>query len=585
MRLLPTLLALALLLAPAEAQNQNLLIVLADDLGVDMVGAYGEGNDMPPTPTIDSLATSGVLFRNAWANPSCSPTRACTQTGRYPSRTYIGLWIDYPHDSFTRGTLNPAEVTIPEVLDMDGGTYAHGFIGKWHMSYASQGLGVPNEAGWSHYAGMLDGQVGSYTNYTQVVNGVAHNETTYLTTRQVDDAISWIQGQSEPWVCYLAFQAPHLPFHVPPANLHTQNLAGVPITTSSRPHYKALIEAMDTELGRLFTTLGTTTMANTNVVFMGDNGSVQNTAVAPFKGSKAKGSPYEGGLNVPLIFSGPAVVNPGREVADLAGAVDIFPTVLALTDALDSVPAWVELDGVDLSPYLDETVTAPVRDHIYSEQFIGSSWPAPAIDGHATIRNAQYKLIQYQTKSDLFYDLQSDPWENNNLLPYSSMTVAQKQNFDALTAQIATIRAKSPAITPFGSSSCLGSTGLVPQQVSGGIPKLGGLYSVEVQDCLPVSIAYHVLGLDTSQWLGLPLPLDLSALGGGTGCEIHVSPYQLAPHITNAIGSATHFVLVPNTPALVGMNVFHQWVALDPAAPGNGLGWVTSPPLAARLGL
>ena len=78
------------------AQRANLLVIVADDLGVDSVGAYAEGRDLPPTPTLDQLARRGVLFRNAWATALCSPTRAAIQTGRHGSRTGVGAPVTYP---------------------------------------------------------------------------------------------------------------------------------------------------------------------------------------------------------------------------------------------------------------------------------------------------------------------------------------------------------------------------------------------------------------------------------------------------------------------------------------------------------
>ena len=107
------------------------LIIVADDLGVDYVGVYGEGSAPPPTPNIDGLAGRGVLFRNAWANPSCSPTRACINTGRYPFRTLVGRWIRHLNNSEPIGTLQEREWTLPEVLDSaaDFGTTSEDAVG------------------------------------------------------------------------------------------------------------------------------------------------------------------------------------------------------------------------------------------------------------------------------------------------------------------------------------------------------------------------------------------------------------------------------------------------------------------------
>ena len=92
-KLLRTTLAVGVLLAPVFPAGavDNFLIIVGDDLGVDKIGVYGEGPSPPPTPTIDSLALEGVLFRNAWANPTCAPTRAAALTGRYGFRTGVGV--------------------------------------------------------------------------------------------------------------------------------------------------------------------------------------------------------------------------------------------------------------------------------------------------------------------------------------------------------------------------------------------------------------------------------------------------------------------------------------------------------------
>ncbi|MDP6387500.1 MAG: sulfatase-like hydrolase/transferase, partial [Planctomycetota bacterium] len=85
---------LALFTAPVHSVVQdNTLVLLSDDLGVDIVTCYLEGPVVAPTPNIDSLAREGVLFRNAWANPVCSPTRAHLQTGRYGFRTGVGMIV------------------------------------------------------------------------------------------------------------------------------------------------------------------------------------------------------------------------------------------------------------------------------------------------------------------------------------------------------------------------------------------------------------------------------------------------------------------------------------------------------------
>lgn len=125
---------LFLLASPAASQIGELpnfdriAVIVLDDVGVDMLSCYGEGADTPNTPHICGLAQEGVLFRNAWANPTCSPTRATVQTGRYGFRNGV---------SGPGVVLPDAEVTIPEVL-ADPINEHLGFntaaIGKWHLS-------------------------------------------------------------------------------------------------------------------------------------------------------------------------------------------------------------------------------------------------------------------------------------------------------------------------------------------------------------------------------------------------------------------------------------------------------------------
>jgi hypothetical protein len=371
--------------------------------------------------------------------------------------------------------------------------------------------------------------------------------------------------------------------HEPPADLHSQVLAGVP-TGCSRPHYKAAIEAMDSELGRLFASLGPEVMRKTNVIFLGDNGSIQGMAALPFLPGRAKGTPYEGGLNVPLIVAGPAIVDPGREVAELACTVDVFHTVLDLAGALDALPPWVQTDGVSLLPYLDGSASVPLREFAFGEQFLGNSWPAPLDDGFAAIRNATYKLIQRVDDRDELFDLLADPWERRNLLN-APLTPVQARNLAELRDEMADIRANRASVVTFGASTCSGSNGLVPRMESNGKPGIGSRYSVWVTNCLSHSPVLHLFGIDAMSWQGQPLPLSLSDIGGGSGCAIHIAPDFVSVERTDALGAAMHSITVPNTPGLVGTKVFHQWLALDPGAPGNSLGWVTSDALAARIGL
>ena len=556
-----TLLAIASSIGAVAQSSNNLLVIVADDLGVDYVTAYREGSAPAPTPNIDALAKRGVLFRNAWANPSCSPTRASLMTGRYPFRTLVGRWIRYPNNSEPIGTLSDREWTLPEVLDRAKSGYAHACVGKWHINDVREGLLTPTKrAGWSHFTGTMWGQIPSYTRWPRVANGRESTSTKYATTQMTDDALAWIKAQSKPWVCYLTYCAPHLPLHAPPSHLHTQKLSGLSPSRQPRPFYRAMIEAMDTEMGRLFKALGSE-LAHTNVIFIGDNGSVQRMAVAPFDGNRAKGTPYEGGLNVPLIVAGPDVKSGGREVKALTSAVDVFATALDLCKAKSGLPSWVANDSVSLVPYLTNPAQKPLRKFVYSEQFTGAKWPRPNQNGHSVIRDERYKLIYWRSRSHEFYDLAADPWERTNLLR-RTLNSQERQAHTALVNEIGRLRTPQARFVPFGSNRCAGAAG-TPTISARGRPILGGSFDVTLSRVTAQRPALLALGFSSTHWGALPLPLDLRPFGGANGCMLGSSGEILIPMISSAQGTASLKLQIPFAPELTDHAFFVAWLVAE----------------------
>jgi arylsulfatase A-like enzyme len=353
-------------------QPGNVLVLVADDMGVDQLRLYGQGLDYPPTPNLEFMARSGVVFRNAWSEPTCSPTRAALMTGRHGFRHSIGVAVDPFADTFG---LRASEVTLPEMLDLGtGGRYAHALIGKWHLTPYSAGDLAPNQAGFAHFAGSLEGQIMNYVNWRRVVDGVPSMSSRYATSATVDDALAWIGQQNGPWLCFVSFQAPHAPFHAPPANLHTQNLpSGTPKSSCSqatgndpRPFYKAMVQALDTEIGRLLSSLPARELARTTILFTADNGSEPCVAAPPT--NRAKSTLYQGGIHVPLLAAGYRV---GRGVSDaLVTSSDLFATVaeLAGVDLAATLPGH-ELDSVSFAASLAEPARPGARAYAFAEIF------------------------------------------------------------------------------------------------------------------------------------------------------------------------------------------------------------------------
>ncbi|MFT4538938.1 MAG: arylsulfatase B [Planctomycetota bacterium] len=403
----------------------NIIMVLADDFGVDLFNAYDEGNVPPCTPHLDTLAGEGMLFRNAWTNPVCTPTRAAVLTGRYGFRTGMG--------GVGGGTALPAsELIVPEMLL----GYESSAVGKWHLGSGGGGGGAggnmhPNSSGFDYYAGALGGGVGDYYQWQKVTNGQTSTSTTYATTDTADEAIAAMLSMPEPWFLYVSFNAPHSPWHEPPDTLCPNNglcqmgfCGNLPSNAGNRRLGKAMVEAMDTEFGRVLQTLEQID-PDALVVFMGDNGTPGQLSQAPFESNHAKGTMYEGGVNVPLIIKGTGVAQ--GECDALVSSVDLFATFADVAGAPDTTE-----DSISLVPYFSNP-HLNLRETVYSEIFSPNGSVLPIADHRRAIRDRRYKLIRENGQPDEFYDLLQDPFETSNLLP--NLGQRQQLAFDSFEAQ------------------------------------------------------------------------------------------------------------------------------------------------------
>jgi arylsulfatase A-like enzyme len=414
--------------AQTEAPG-NVLLVVADDVGCDMIGSFGQRPDAPPTPTLDGLAANGVSFVSAYTDPICSPSRAGILTGRYAFRTGLGSPIA------TIGTdhsLAHGEITLPEALALaNPWNVRNTAIGKWHLSAPPFPVALePNIQGFQWF----EGEVGnlylpqSYYAHTKVRNGVLMPSTTYVTTEQVDDAIARSRAMREPWFMYVAFSSGHAPWHVPPANLHGYALSGAP-SASPLDHYRASVQAMDTEFGRLLGGIDPAVLARTTVIFIGDNGSPNEVVTPPSVPGKCKGTLYEGGVHVPLIIAGNRVEQPGSRCYSLVNAVDLFPTVLDLleTPRAEVAATCRPFDGISLVRYLRQPWASPLREWVLAMRFAPNGF-GPYQSYGRMVRSARWKLIERANQIDLFFDMATPQAETLNLAA-GPMTLAQARGY------------------------------------------------------------------------------------------------------------------------------------------------------------
>lgn len=409
---------------PAVSQP-NILLIIADDMGLDATPNYSVGASKPNMPVLQGLMQNGITFDNVWAYPECSPTRASILTGRYGYHTGV-LSVSENNE------IPLSETSIQKYLDdKTGAAYSHAVIGKWHLGGASNGgKNNPANMGVSYYAGFLIGAMQDYGNWQLTIDGVQQNCTEYATTKFTDLAIDWIGAQKQPWFLWLAYTAPHTPFHLPPVNLHDRdNLPtdSASISANPQPYFFAMIEAMDTEIGRLLASMSEAERNNTLVIFIGDNGTTREVIQTPYSKLKAKSTVYQGGVAVPMVISGSGVSRKGERETALINSTDLFATI---ADVAGAGSTQVN-DSKSILPLFTQTQTN-FREFVYNE-LKGNG------KDYWTVRNTKYKLIEYATGSKELYDLSSDPYENTNLLQ-STLTPEQIAAKLALETEIARIR-------------------------------------------------------------------------------------------------------------------------------------------------
>jgi arylsulfatase A-like enzyme len=388
-------------------------------MGLDATPGYTVGNIKPKMPNLEALQKNGLTFNNFNTNPLCSPTRATIISGKYGFKTGVLTVND---------VLSNSETILQKYISQNTqNSYSTAVIGKWHLAGNSTSFN-PETLGIDYYAGVLSGGLSSYTNWTMREDGNAISQTTYSTEKFTDLAKTWIGQQSKPFFLWLAYNAPHAPFHVPPAQMHNQgNLSqnSVDINANPLPYYLASIEAMDYQIGKLMESLTIEQRANTIVIFMGDNGT-PNQVAQTYNRNKVKNTVYQGGINTPLVISGSGVERIGVDNA-LINSVDLFATIAALC-------------GVDVEEYNDsKNFTSLLKTSTKLRDFTYSEVKDNAIDEHA-IRNAKHKLIIKTDGSEEFYDLEKDPFETNNL--NNKLSTEEKTTKSQLWAELQRIRTK-----------------------------------------------------------------------------------------------------------------------------------------------
>ena len=286
-----------------NTDKPNIVFILVDDLGWSDVGFLG--NSIYETPSLDRLASEGVIFTNAYAPAAnCAPSRACILTGMNTPRHGI-----YTVGSSERGksknrklipienttTLDEGFVTIAEALKTQG--YYSATMGKWHMGKDPTTQGFNVNIGGTHA-----GHPKSYFSPYKNKNLTDGKDGEYLTDRLTNEAIHFIEeNKDRPFFLYLPYFTVHTPLQ---GKTHLVKKYELKIKGDERFNTKfgAMIESMDENVGRLLEKLDALMLSeNTLLVFFSDNGGLARVS-SQFPLRAGKGSYYEGGIRVPCIF-------------------------------------------------------------------------------------------------------------------------------------------------------------------------------------------------------------------------------------------------------------------------------------------
>jgi arylsulfatase A-like enzyme len=427
-------------IVPAAAQphptpiKPNVVFILADDLGWADLGCYG--STFYETPHLDRLAMQGMRFTDAYAaSPVCSPTRAAIMTGKHPARLHLTDWLtgrpDRPDQKLNRPQFQKRlpleEVTIAEALKDAG--YRTAFIGKWHLG--------ENRAHWPEQQG-FDVNIGghgkghppSYFSPYGITNLADGPKGEHLDDRLTAEAMRFIEhAGNKPFLLYLSHYAVHTPLQAKleviekykakaaalgDVGAEFQSDHGRPVRqVQNHPVYAAMVESLDTGVGRLLDKLDELGLAtNTIVIFTSDNGGLSTAEGSPTSNlplRAGKGWAYEGGVRVPLIIRGPGVAKPGSVSPEPTTSTDFYPTILEL---LGLPPRSSQhMDG--------RSLVAALKGSALPERPLFWHYPHYSNQGgdpHGAVRVGEFKLIEwYEDMNVELYNLRNDSGERNDL--------------------------------------------------------------------------------------------------------------------------------------------------------------------------
>lgn len=433
-----------------SAEKPNIIYILADDLGINDFGCYGQ--EIMKTPRVDQMAREGMQFLNHYSGSTvCAPTRSCLMTGQHTGRTRV------------RGNggaqLLPEDVTIPEMLKEVG--YKTGLIGKWGLGEEGS-TGVPWAQGFDFFFGYLN-QSRAHRYYPEWIwrNDQKEEYPENPTKREIyihdsftKEGLNFIEEQSktdEPFFLYMAYTLSHVDLDVPEDSMVAYydlieedgpyvnpNLPkGYRNHPTPRACFAGMTTRLDRDIGYLLDKLDELGISeNTLVLFSSDNGPTSAGGADPeyFNGNGIyqgiKRDVYEGGIRAPMIARWPGTIEAGSKSDHVSAHWDVMATLADVSGA--NLPK--EQVGVSFAPTLKgDADNQNQHDYLY--------WEFYERGGKQAIRQGKWKAVRLnRTKVGSegaweIYDLEKDPSEENNL---AAQKPEMQKQFSQLALEAAT---------------------------------------------------------------------------------------------------------------------------------------------------
>ncbi|MDN5202148.1 sulfatase-like hydrolase/transferase [Fulvivirgaceae bacterium BMA10] len=394
----------------------NIILIMADDLGVETLGCYG--SDDYKTPNLDQLANEGMKFENCYSTPLCTPSRVQLMTGKYNFRNYIGF-----------GLLDPKERTFGHMLQEAG--YETCVVGKWQLlgnehqrKLAGGKIGMlPGGAGFDDYLLWQVDDRGSRYKDPLLHKKDAGNEL-YPGEFGPDKFVEHIESfmasnTNNPFFVYYPMVITHDPFVPTPDNAEFANFDPKGGTNDPK-YFGEMVGYMDQLIGRIIKKTDELGIReNTLILFIGDNGTDRDV-MSSRKGNAVKGMKghtLEAGTHVPFIANWKGTIMPNQSNPNLIDFTDFVPSLLEMVGQKK-----LNGDGVSFYPQLIGDSSAETRDWVFCHY--DPRWGK--FKSKRYVQNTRWKLYE----SGEFYDVIADPMEEKSLsvdeLPEEVQLIASK---------------------------------------------------------------------------------------------------------------------------------------------------------------